>query len=92
VNLWTVGCGRSRLTAQARSPRTSRGKPLAFPPPCHRSAAAHKLQTATEQQGMNLIPGKREHQPATSLSLLSRKLSKRPGPSQGSVLLACGDI
>ena len=34
VNLWTVGCADPRLTAQARSPRTSRGKRNAFPPPC----------------------------------------------------------
>jgi putative transposase len=34
VNLWTVGCADTRLTAQARSPMDKPGKRSAFPPPC----------------------------------------------------------
>jgi hypothetical protein len=42
---------------------------MRFPHLAHRSAAAHKLHSTTTTTGMNLIPGKLNHQPATSLSL-----------------------
>jgi hypothetical protein len=42
---------------------------MRFPHLDHRSEAAHKLHSTTAATGMNLIPGKLNHQPATSLSL-----------------------
>jgi len=58
VNLWTVGCADARLTAQARSPMDKPEKTHGVSRLAHRSAAAHKLHSATAEQGMNLIPGK----------------------------------
>src|SRR5437588_5616155 len=56
---------------------------LRFPHLAHRSAAAHKLHSATEKSRIEFDSGKSEttsRQPALAYS--PRKLSKRPGPSQ----------
>jgi len=83
VNLWTVGCADPRLTAQARSPMDKPGKTPCVSPTL---PTGRRLPTSftplQQQQGMNLIPGKREtisRLPALAYS--PRKLSKRPGPS-----------
>src|SRR5712671_4492400 len=59
VNLWTVGCADSRLTAPARSPMDKPGKtPCVSPHLAHRSALPTNFTALQQQQGMNLIPGK----------------------------------
>src|SRR5712675_1669418 len=88
VNLWTVGCADPRLTAQARSPMDKPGKTPCVSPTL---PTGRRLPTSftplEQQQGMNLIPGKREtisRLPALAYS--PRKLSKRPGPSHWKAL------
>ena len=83
MNLWTVGCADPRLTAQARSLWTSRGKRHAFSPPCPQVGAAHKLHSTPQQDRMNLISGNRETSSRLpALAYSPRKLSKRPAPAQ----------
>src|SRR5207244_9933796 len=59
VNLWTVGCADSRLTAQARSPMDKPGKTHGVSPTLPTGRRLPTSFTAQQQQqGMNLIPGK----------------------------------
>ena len=61
MNLWTVGCADPRLTAQARSPMDKAGEnAMRFPHLAHRSAAAHKLHSATATTGYESDSGKGE--------------------------------
>ena len=59
VNLWTVGCADTRLTAQARSPMD---KPRKTPCVSPTLPTGRRLSTSftapQQQQGLNLIPGK----------------------------------
>ena len=58
MNLWTVGCADSRLTAQARSPMDKPGKTHGVSPTLPTGRRLPTSFTAPQQQGMNLIPGK----------------------------------
>src|SRR5712671_3805744 len=81
VNLWTVGCADPRLTAPARSPMDKPGKnALRFPRLAHRSAAVHKLHSATATTSYEFdFREKRNHQPATNLSLFSPEAVQTTG-------------
>ena len=57
MNLCTVGCADSRLTAPARSPWTSWGNAMRFLPLAHRSAAAHKLHSNRNKDAIILFRG-----------------------------------
>ena len=59
MNLWTVGCADPRLTAPAVPYGQAGENAMRFPRLAHRSAAAHKLHSASQQDRMNLISGKR---------------------------------
>ena len=80
MNLWTVGCADPRLTAQAVPYGQAGENALRFPHLAHRSAAAHKLHTATATTRYEFDSGKKgNHQPATSLSLLSPETVQTTG-------------
>ena len=72
MNLWTVGC-RSPPDRASAVPYGQGGEnAMRFPRLAHRSAAAHKLHSPPQQDGMNLISGKGETSsrlPAFSLFL-----------------------
>src|SRR5271166_602987 len=59
VNLWTIGCADTRLTAQARSPMDKPGKTLGVSPTLPTGRRLSTSFTAPQQhQGLILIPGK----------------------------------
>ena len=59
MDLWTVGCADSRLTAQARSPMDKAGKTHGVSPALTTGRRLPTSFTAPQQQlGLNLIPGK----------------------------------
>ena len=86
MNLWTVGCADARLTAQARSPMDKPGEAMRFPHLAHKSAAVHKLHSATTAARIEFGPGKgATFSRLPALAYSSRNLSKRPGPPQSPV-------
>ena len=73
MNLWTVGCADPRLTAPSAVPYGQAGEnAMRFPRLAHRSAAARKLHSTPQQDGINLISGNHQtssRPPAFSLFL-----------------------
>ncbi len=84
VNLWTVGCADTRLTAQARSPMDKPGKTPCVSPTLPTGRRLPTSFTAPPQhQGLNLIPGKvQPFSRRRALAYSSRNLSKQAGPPQ----------
>ncbi len=60
MNLWTVGCADPRLTASAVPYGQAGENAMRFPHLAHRSAAAHKLHSATATISYELDSGKGE--------------------------------